>query len=385
LSAEALALAEISEVLVTYLEHPEARQHLIEVMRRSPWVEHKVTLSAYVAEVLSVHRGLLGEAARRVLAEGSQLLPEMDFYVPDSDDRASWTGGGSVRLISHLSSGGVLRRQVDDAPDRESDHSSGPQLPEEMEAREIKLLLHPAEPKAHRIGAESGGSEYVISGAPSTDFGLVVKYTSPLGGELRVDVGEEYASIQAAVAAVPVFRIGLSSDCDPLTSPEGCDSSGGGGGSSWGTYATFFQNFWIKDHPLLGAAEVELKFWQRINGVTQSTNRVTLQFYGAEPGDVFIDEGGCPLFGVEYYAGCIPAPVAVWASWAPVASGDEVQMHLMEIDGNGLDELFHTEYLAFDAFNDITWVDSPFDSLDKCDDGSTYRSCAGGNIRYIYN
>jgi hypothetical protein len=356
-------------------------------MRRSPWVEHKLVLGEFLgaAEGRSLLRGAARAAGLRE-AEFRQVLatlPPMDFYVADHVARHTWQGTGDYLLMSSADGGGTYNAFTSDGS------RLSPQVAGSLSGYSAVILLHPAEPKAYRLNyAETSGPGKVISDSPLRDAGLIIEYTSREGRVVNMDVGRNSMSIKDAVRTLATGGVMLD--------PEECQQSVGvgetlaadeclpGGGppppppSSWGTYVPLFLNFNINDHD--GQAEVELKVDLLIAGDAVDALHTKLKFFGVERGDVLINESGC---GGTTYGACIDHVVTVWSNYAPTGANQEVRLNLMEIDGNGFDEVYHWEYVPFITTSDWVWQDGPF-TMDRCTDLLGYVAvCAGGSVRFI--
>lgn len=389
------ALRTVTLATIGALASEDERRALIIEMRRSPWVEHKIRFHQYLsspqgASFLAAAAESVGLSEHALLAL-SRRLPALDFYVPEAETRHVWQGEGPILVASTLEPGtvfmGATNRQtlIPAADVTRSDYSA-------------VIVMHAAEPRAHRLRRTTATvADNVISPTPGRSGGL--KIIERRAGRIArsVDIGRDYGTLERAATTLSSLQsISTAEDpCGPeptftdpgsetLSTTGGCVGGGGpGSGSYHWTAAPGFMNFWIRDGEWQGKAEVELKFWPVVDGVVLHDWSVTFQFYEAEPGDVFINENGCPTqFEPGYYAGCWDVPRSIWSAWAPDGPNDVMRLELMEIDGNGWDELFHVEDLDWSA-DDLGWIDSIW-TLDKChDDSGIIQACAGGSIRFI--
>jgi hypothetical protein len=103
---ERAALTKIARLVAVALDNEPARQHLKRDMRAAPFREHKLQLSAYLRStdgraLLARMVALAGGADRDLFATLAAIRP-LEFYMPVTRHRESWTGSADVLVVSQL-------------------------------------------------------------------------------------------------------------------------------------------------------------------------------------------------------------------------------------------------------------------------------------------
>jgi hypothetical protein len=106
-SEERAALSKIARLVAVALDNEPARQHLKRAMRAAPFHEHKLELAPYL-------RSKDGKALRDRMVRASggsendlfrtlSSIRRLEFYMPVTAHRESWTGSSDVLVVSQLS------------------------------------------------------------------------------------------------------------------------------------------------------------------------------------------------------------------------------------------------------------------------------------------
>jgi hypothetical protein len=104
---ERAALSTIARLVAVALDNEPARQHLKRAMRAAPFHEHKLELAPYLRS--KDGKVLLDRMATASGGTGIELLRtlsgirRLEFYMPVTAQRESWTGGVGVLVVSQLS------------------------------------------------------------------------------------------------------------------------------------------------------------------------------------------------------------------------------------------------------------------------------------------
>jgi hypothetical protein len=105
-TAERAALTKITWLVALAIDNEPARQHLKRDMKAAPFREHKLQLSTYLQS--KGGRALLdrmvaanGGTDRDLLGTLATIRP-LEFYMPVTKHRESWTGSGEVLVVSQL-------------------------------------------------------------------------------------------------------------------------------------------------------------------------------------------------------------------------------------------------------------------------------------------
>ena len=104
---ERAALSKIARLVAVALDNEPARQHLKRAMRAAPFHEHKLELAPYL-------RSKDGKALRDRMVRASggsendlfrtlSSIRRLEFYMPVTAHRESWTGSSDVLVVSQLS------------------------------------------------------------------------------------------------------------------------------------------------------------------------------------------------------------------------------------------------------------------------------------------
>jgi hypothetical protein len=105
-TAERIALTKIARLVAVAIDNEPARQHLKRDMRAAPFREHKLQLGAYLQSkdgraLLNRMVALSGGRERDLLTTLAAVRP-LEFYMPVSRHRESWTGVRDVLVVSQL-------------------------------------------------------------------------------------------------------------------------------------------------------------------------------------------------------------------------------------------------------------------------------------------
>lgn len=139
-------------------QDPDARRAIRDILRDSPWSAHRVTLE----ELIKAEGGeIIANSIARVLGESTRVfqrrvesLPPLDFLMPNSVHRKSWSGTPGVALVASL------------GPDSEHHAIYGfegdPVTLEDFDRQQVYVLLQPAEPRLKRVNPQAAGQGDVI-------------------------------------------------------------------------------------------------------------------------------------------------------------------------------------------------------------------------------
>lgn len=260
--------------LAMALRDEQARLQMIDEMRRSPWVEHKLSLSEALSGQENHLRFLAADAldtSEESLLRWIEQLPDMDFYVLDRSDRRNWTGDGAVAVAA--SADGERVALYD---------GTG----EEVESAEnaVKFALHPAETRAYRVGRpETFYPGRVIEDPADGAGGFEIEYTSPRGDLVIIDAGAMQLTPDEAVR---IAHQDLGLERRLATGNNRIEAEGDAPSASGFTtsYVMFFQNINVDDGAL-GSAEIELKAWQ-YNG--RKSEEVKFRWTGVDKGHTLV-------------------------------------------------------------------------------------------------
>lgn len=297
----------IGRGIAVALNQREVRRAIIEQLRASALVEHKVSLR----EALSAHGGLL----RRQAAEAVNLderafeellvgLPEMDFYLADRHHRQTWTETGATASVAVSSDGATFT---------EYDATGRPigTFTRRQPGGPVLFAIHPAEPTAYRMGRRAQFVPGPVIEDPADGRGgLVAEYTDSTGRRVVLDAGREGMTSQEFVAYLK--RRGVWA-----TAADGQRSGAFSTTSALmttGTELEAFANEYITDG--VGSAEIEFKAW-KWTGSTKCCEIATLRWVGVDPQDILLAD---PTYGYacgNSYPACIPASYAIYTSWYP--------------------------------------------------------------------
>lgn len=162
---------------------------VLEVLKASDFVEHKVEVSDFLTTSAGAH--FLAQTAASINADPDRLmekladLPALDFYVPIREHRLTWLPGRPMAVgfapspddnvvEAYLPSGESVRLQA------QSIRSTPFSL----------FLLHPAEPKARRYGYDAPREGHHIQEAQEFDVGGVMNVTDRHGETRRVEFAD---------------------------------------------------------------------------------------------------------------------------------------------------------------------------------------------------
>jgi hypothetical protein len=144
-------------------------------MRASLVTEHKLVLQEFVATPAG--RVLVDAGARALDVAPAALdrtiasLPRLDFYVPSRDHRRTWNGGGQLSVAAVLGPDRSTVQAFTPAGERTELSLRGPSR------GTVLFLLHEAESKSLRIGAQASGPGSVIQDAGDGELsGTLIRY-----------------------------------------------------------------------------------------------------------------------------------------------------------------------------------------------------------------
>ncbi|HWL41045.1 MAG TPA: hypothetical protein VNO75_12490 [Gemmatimonadaceae bacterium] len=226
-AAATTAEGSLARSLALAFQDPGVRIQVRDAMRASPVDEHKLVLQTFVQSESG--KAMLRAAAERsgVSVESLEAqiasLPELDFYMPIRAHRRSWEATGNILVVATLDLRGPFVGFT----------TSGNAMLLSGQKRDQLgpfFMLHPAEPKGRRVGAEAASSGSVIESPNDGNGSESLTLTLAGGRTVTIDLSDPNASKQIAE------QIGatLSLDCDPMdpwqveTDPN-CTPQGGGG------------------------------------------------------------------------------------------------------------------------------------------------------------
>jgi hypothetical protein len=108
-SEERAALTKVARLVAVAMDNEPARQHLKRDMRAAPFREHKLQLGSYLRSadgraLLARMVALSGGSEQELFATIAAIRP-LEFYMPVSNHRESWTGNADVLVVSQLDEG----------------------------------------------------------------------------------------------------------------------------------------------------------------------------------------------------------------------------------------------------------------------------------------
>ena len=307
MSASFEALPVVTRGLALALREESARASVHAALRASPWSEHKLHLSEFLAtpggdSVLSVAAGRLGLSVDSLRAAAASL-PELDFYLPVEAHRVAWTGREHVVVV------GMSSRADGVAFDAEG---GSPALDELRTGRKPALVLHPAEVRGLRRVDPTPVDAPGVQAPGESQEGTVLLVRLRNGDSVVTDLAARDADSDEAFP--DIGRLAWSASVtDPFTPPPPPPAD------------TMWMTHYLKttlDDPFWGDSEIEMcGFWDgtfdmeycaRKTGVpptnyfhnTMSTvlfkrpawnasgqsSRVTMQAHESDPNDTSADD-----------------------------------------------------------------------------------------------
>jgi hypothetical protein len=350
---------------------------VIDAFRASPWVEHKLRLDEILGGTDNALRRAAAAAAElseRDFLRAVDLLPPMDIYVADRDQRRSWTAvRGDVVVVGSLAHSSfthftpVESRAVQSVIFAEAD---------------AIIVIHPAELRSYRIGrmANPGPGEVIDDGSDA-DGGLVVEYTDRTGRTVVLDVGETPGVTRAQI--MTLLRI---------TGLIGVDHSRAAGSNTVlaqtaSTGTVWFANVYTEDG--VGSAEIEWKTTKR-NGSTNCCE-VKYRWTGVDQFDILIADptwATChdPWEEPGYHPGCLPG-VVMYSGWVPgFDQYDRVHGEPVETDTGTDDHYGQRQWFSGDSgvfYNYFGW---PQGGNTDCGtfQGGGLRPCMEAVVAYFF-
>lgn len=210
------------------LRDDAVRLGLRDVLRQSPYVEHKVRLT----DVLRSETGaaLIASAARAsgrpeaAIRSAFASLPELDVYMPGSAFRQSWRGSPDIVVAAAV--GRDLRsvRGYWVASGETVTVNNGPGVASAM--RPTTLYLAEVETRFKRLDAMLRPARAHAAAAAIEDPG-----EASIGAAYRIWRGTESRDVSLALNAAGVVTMDEPA-CNPETAIDACDPAGGTGGGS---------------------------------------------------------------------------------------------------------------------------------------------------------
>lgn len=341
-------LRRVTRAVATALGNVSVREEVISAMRASPWTEHKLILQDYLRSDEGVEMLRYGSQALNLSeSEFLQLtvqMPRLDFYVAFRSHRREWQGDGTAWVAGSV--------DQDHFYVYGSDGSYRTRRAYGFSASDASatFALHPEERKLYRISFRSDRTVGPTVEDPDAPGGGVgIGYRAP-GEEFFIDIGRDGVSIDDALKEIRgklSLTVRASETCDDPNAFE-CSGDGSGGFSNDGPYGTYIpglQNLGVRDG--VGDAEFQIKFWISDDQVHGDPDTIWwVEFGGVKPGDVLIDEGGCPQEEPFWYSSCISSEVTVWEGLVPEPD-QTVLMEVWENDCCGGDDFFGAKNLSF--------------------------------------
>jgi hypothetical protein len=201
-------LSEVARGVASAMESAEIRSRVLEAMRASPRVDHSLILGEHLGEARA--RGLLNASARALnlsVAEFLSLvreLPELEFVVPSTEHRLTWTGTPGIALGAMWGSdepdftvyepSGVVRRIM------------GARALQQYEADarqrfEALFVIRPSETMGTRIGRQADVPGPVIQDPDDGEDAIVVSYQIGNREPISFDIGR-FSDVAAARRAI---------------------------------------------------------------------------------------------------------------------------------------------------------------------------------------
>ncbi|MGH7720195.1 MAG: hypothetical protein ACREON_15305 [Gemmatimonadaceae bacterium] len=215
------------------LREHDVRVAIRDAMRASRFTEHKLVLQEFiqteagraVVAAAAASSGLSESAFRSLIDQ----LPPLDFYVSRRDDRKSWRASANVEVAI------VMNERPAKFDIFRPDGRALALTPEEFNVRgssRATLMLHPAESKSLRVGAQPDVPGEVISDPGDGEWGGHVRRYRPDGTTVDVQLAHLIPSAVGARAGLQAPEtISADEECGP-TAIEECGSSGSGGGAT---------------------------------------------------------------------------------------------------------------------------------------------------------
>ena len=166
------------------LAEASVRHAVLQALRSSPWVEHKLVLQEFVLTSAGSH--FVAAVARaqgvseREIRSQIAALPALDFYVPSREERLTWRGEDVVRVAIATSTAApaVAFRPDGSAVPFLSAHAPG----------SVLLLLHPAEPKGRRMKQQAARVGATIQDADDGDVSVQFVHRPATGDSAVYDI-----------------------------------------------------------------------------------------------------------------------------------------------------------------------------------------------------
>lgn len=230
------AAEQVARALALAMQQPGVRAQVLQAMRRSPFVEHKLVLQEFVATKAGQHVLRAAAAAAgttpAALLTSINSLPALDFYVPAREHRRAWKGTENVAVAASL---GEDRSELSgfNTAGQVVKHSA---RSSKATGSQVLFLLHPAEPKGRRIGAQRDVAGSVIEDEGDGEIGVqlieylangdsVVTDLASAGTPTAQRAGVQPARSLFAAAAVPdstyLAGLGTLGMCDNNNCSEG--------------------------------------------------------------------------------------------------------------------------------------------------------------------
>lgn len=299
-----VALQTISRGIALALRDSATRAGVFAAWRASAYTDHKLVLQVFCATPEG-HLLLASLAAQLHVTEleAGELLrtiSPLDFYVPFREHRTTWRGGSDVVVaattdrhrspsLTGFDSEGrpVLLRRSDGVP----------AMP--------LILLHPAEPKSHRVDPQSDLPGIAIQDEDDGEVSGVVTTFLPNGDSVVRELADILPGRRGdGMRGVVEIDDGMAAP----THLEECGDSCGGGGSWTPTDTTYIHAFFInyEDDSEWGNHEVEFWAWLHYNQIYGGDPNAFAKYrrdgiqncypYGADCVYTQTNEPGVPLF-----------------------------------------------------------------------------------------
>lgn len=252
------------------LEANGLRSRLLHAFRESPYVEHKLVLQEFVQTPLG-RQVVVAAASALGVSENSftaqiNALPQLDLYVLGRNARKNWHGEDVLAV--------ALTTEMRVQPPK-AFTSNGVVSYAEAKAKNVVLLLQPAESKGFRANPQKSAEGSVIQDEDDGEIGVQVIRYSANGDSVVTDYQRDPNG-----AWVPWNRSSLS-----LRFLDECGDSCGGGGSPppASTNVVYIMTRSVCDMDCIAGNEFEFRAKERAaNGSVLSTG--TARITGVESG-----------------------------------------------------------------------------------------------------
>jgi hypothetical protein len=316
----------------------DVRLDVIEAMRASPRVDHSLILGDYLLEPRAEE--LLNRSASAPGVTGPEFaalvggLPELEFLVPISRHRLTWTGSGRVAVAAQWNSD-VLDIAVYE-PSGEWLEVLNEEDRKSVHGYEALFMVRPRETDGTRIGRQPDVPGPVIQDPGDGQQAAVLSWRVAGGEEVSFDVGQlgSAAEFHAVVAETMETRgvWGLSTGAlaNGVAKCElddvNCDGwwpGVGDGSGPWGDPETFVDRVVMRKNLDIGNGDMELRLIMQFKSGNHKYPGLTWERYGLRKGLPLVPDTTAPNFDPR-----------LWLIHykSPITGGLYAEVHAWEMD-----------------------------------------------------